>query len=347
MTTCKWLAAVLFVCWSLLGCSGGNDTSAGADSGTDADSDGDSDSDSDSDTDGDTDSDTDADVPVIAGCQIFPGDNMWNTPVDELSVHPLSDTYITSIGGDSELHPDFGTFWESAPIGIPYTTVPEDQPMVDVSFYYDDESDPGPYPIPPDAPIEGGASSDGDRHVLVIQEGVCVLYEMFDASPNGDGSWSAGSGAVWQLDQNETRPAGYTSADAAGLAILPGLLRYEDVYDVGEVKHALRVTISNAQRAYIPPATHSDGQCGYDPDCPPMGLRLRLKDSFDESGYDEALQVIFRGMKKFGLVIADTGSDMFVSGTHDTQWDDDLLHQFHELTANDFEAVYTGDPIDY
>ena len=176
-----WLQiAVLFLLVVIVACSEKSGNSA--DSGTDADTDGDSDSDGD--TDGDT--DTDADVPVIAGCQIFPADNMWNTPVDELSVHPLSDTYIASIGGGSELHPDFGTFWESAPIGIPYTMVPEDQPMVDVSFYYDDESDPGPYPIPPDAPIEGGASSDGDRHVLVIREGVCVLYEMYDAWPNAD-----------------------------------------------------------------------------------------------------------------------------------------------------------------
>ncbi len=324
-----------------------SDSDADTDADTDTDTDSDSDSDADTDSDSDADTDSDSDVPVIGGCRMFPTDNMWNTPVDNLEVHPLSDTYIESIGGSASLHADFGTVWDGYNIGIPYTTVPVDQEMVDVSFYYDDESDPGPYPIPPDAPIEGGADADGDRHVLVVQEGACVLYEMYDAHPQADGSWEGGSGAVWHLDQNEQRPDGWTSADAAGLAILPGLLRWEDVYETGEVRHALRVTLSSIQSAYIHPATHSDGQCGDDPDCPPMGLRLRLKSTFDISGFDEALQIIFAGMKKFGLVIADTGSDMFVSGTHDMRWDDDLLHAFGELAASDFEAVYTGDPIPY
>ena len=286
-------------------------------------------------------------VPVIGGCQIFPADNLWNTPIDTAPVHPLSDTYLQSIGAGAQLHPDFGTVWEGYDLGIPYTTVPEDQAMVAVSFDYADESDPGPYPIPPGAPIEGGADADGDRHVLVVRQGVCILYEMFDSWPQQDGSWQAGSGAIWHLDRNEVRPQGYTSADAAGLAILPGLLRWEDVYEIGEVRHALRVTLSRIQRAYLLPATHSDGQCGYDPDCPPMGLRLRMKPGVDISGFDPALQVIFRGMKRYGLVVADTGGDMFVSGAHDDRWDDELLHDFHQLTAADFEAVYTGEPIDY
>ena len=286
-------------------------------------------------------------VQVIGGCQIFPDDNMWNTPVDQLDVHPLSDTYIQSIGADTELHPDFGTEWEGYLLGIPYTTVPDDQAMVDVTFEYWDESDDGPYPIPADAPIEGGPDADGDRHVLVVREGSCILYEMFSSYPQVDGSWEAGSGAIWHLDQNEVRPQRWTSADAAGLAILPGLVRWEEVYQIGEVRHAMRVTLESLQSAFILPATHSDGQCGHDPDCPPMGLRLRLKSTFDETGFDPALQVIFRAMKKYGLVIADTGGDMFVSGAHDMRWDDDLLHDFHQLTASDFEAVYTGDPIDY
>ncbi|MBW2701857.1 MAG: hypothetical protein JRF33_13660 [Deltaproteobacteria bacterium] len=286
-------------------------------------------------------------VQTIGGCQIFPADNMWNTPIDTAELHPLSDTYIQSIGPDTQLHPDFGTEWQGYLLGIPYTTVPDDQAMVDTVFEYNDESDPGPYPIPADAPIEGGPDADGDRHVIVVREGACILYEMYAAYPQEDGSWEAGSGAIWQLDQNEVRPQDWTSADAAGLAILPGLLRWEEVYETGEIKHAMRVTLSYIQHAYILPATHSDGQCGYDRDCPPMGLRLRLKASFDESGFDEALQIIFRGMKKYGLVVADTGGDMFVSGAHDMRWDDSLLHDFHQLSASDFEAVYTGDSIDY
>jgi len=342
----RWLIAGLVLSLVAMGCSGsggqGDD-----DGGVDAGDDGDGGLDADGGGDQGSDGDGGSVVPVIGGCQLFPADNLWNTPVDTADVHPQSDTYIQSIGPDTELHPDFGTEWEGILLGIPYTTVPDDQALVDVSFRWPEESDPGPYPIPADAPVEGGPDADGDRHVLVVREGACILYEMFDSHLQPDGSWTAGSGAVWHLDQNEVRPEGWTSADAAGLAILPGLLRWEDVYETGEVRHALRVTVSQAQRAYILPATHSDGQCGYDPDCPPMGLRLRLKADFDESGFDPALQIIFRGMKKYGLVVADTGSDMFVSGAHDMRWDDDLLHAFHQLTASDFEAVYTGDPIDY
>jgi len=295
----------------------------------------------------DNDFPSDSRVPTIAGCQIFPADNMWNTPIDEAELHPLSDTYIASIGADTELHPDFGTVWNGYTLGIPFVVVPEDQPPISVSFLYDDESDSGPYPIPPDAPVEGGENADGDRHVLVLQEKSCILYEMYNARPQSDGSWTGGSGAIWHLDKNEVRPNGWTSADAAGLAILPGLLKYEDVYELKEVNHALRVTISSLQSGYILPATHSDGTCGHNRDCPPMGLRLRLKASFDVSGFDENLQIIFNGMKKFGLVIADTGADMFVTGAHDMRWNDDLLHAFHEIRASDFEAVYSGEIIDY
>ncbi|RME24884.1 MAG: hypothetical protein D6806_08875 [Deltaproteobacteria bacterium] len=288
-----------------------------------------------------------ADVPVLGGCRLFPPDNMWNTRVDTFDVHPRSAEYIASIGADKYLHPDFGTTWQGAPNGIPYDIVPEDQPLVAVTFDYADESDPGPYPIPPDASIEGGPDGDGDRHVLILQQGACVLYELFNAWPQPDGSWHAGSGAIWHLDRNEQRPAGWTSADAAGLAILPGLVRWEEVYEQGRIKHAIRVTLRRIQRAYIPPASHSDGRCGSDPSCPPMGLRLRLKASFDESGFPEPLQVILRAMKEYGLVVADTGGDMFISGVPDERWDDDVLHQLHQVTADNFEAVYTGDAIPY
>ncbi|MBW2262513.1 MAG: hypothetical protein JRG91_11115 [Deltaproteobacteria bacterium] len=331
----------------LLGCGGGGGTDP--DAVTDAVTDAATDTSSEPDVPGDTVTDApgDATVDGPADCSIFPPDNMWNTPVDTADVHTLSDTYIGSIGGDTELHPDFGAFWGEIPIGIPYNVVPGDQPLVPVSFYYADESDEGPYPVPPDALIEGGPDGDGDRHVLVIQSGTCILYEMFDAWPQTDGSWEAGSGAIWHLDLNEVRPGGWTSADAAGLAIFPGLIRWEEVYEDGVIDHAIRVTMSDLQRAYILPATHSDGTCGSDPDCPPMGLRLRLRDTFDETAFAEPLQVILRAMKRHGLVIADTGSDMFIGGTHDPRWDDDVLHDLHSVHASDFEAVYTGDPIPY
>ena len=286
-------------------------------------------------------------VPVIAGCQILPADSMWNTPIDQEPVDDRSDTYIDSIGRDTPVHPDFGAPWQGAPNGIPYDVVPPDQPMVPVTFDYADESDPGPYPIPPDAHIEGGPDSDGDRHVLVLQQGTCTLYELFYAWPQGDGSWHAGSGAIWHLDRNEQRPDGWTSADAAGLPILPGLVRYEEVMEQGEIRHALRVTLERIQRAYVHPASHSDGRCGSDPSCPPMGVRLRLKADFDISPFPEPVQVILRAMKKYGLVVADTGGSMFVSGVPDDRWDDDMLHTLHQVTAGDFEVVRHGEIIPY
>ena len=208
-----------------------------SDAGTDAASD------AGSDTGADQGGDQGQSTVTLAGCTLFPPDNFWNTPIDDAPLDPMSDTYIASIGADTELHPDFGSFWNGEPLGIPWTSVPEDQPMVEVRFDYDDESDPGPYPIPPDAPIEGGPDADGDRHVLVIQRDACILYEMFSSYPQADGSWDAGSGAIWHLDQNETRHRDWTSADAAGLAILPGLVRWEEVYEQGEIRHAMRVTM--------------------------------------------------------------------------------------------------------
>jgi hypothetical protein len=280
--------------------------------------------------------------PVIGGCRIFPSDNPWNTPVDSAPVHENSDAYMQTIGPSSTVHPDFGTVWEGAPIGIPYVVVPENQAMVGVVFDYADESDPGPYPIPSDAPIEGGPDSSGDRHVLVIREGACILYELFAAYPQTDGSWTAGSGAIWHLDANEVRPAGWTSADAAGLAILPGLVKYGEVYVDGEIRHAIRVTVSRTQDGYISPASHAAGSCDYLSDCPPMGLRLRLKADFDVSSFDPILQVILNAMKTYGLIVADNGSDMFITGAPDSRWDDDVLHNLHNVTAASFEAVYTG-----
>src|SRR5690606_38368647 len=198
---------------------------------------------------------------------------------------------------------------------IPYTTAEAGQPAVNVSFYYPDESDPGPYPIPSDAPVEGappsGVAPGGDRHVLVVDLSDCTLYELYDAELQRDGSWEAGSGAIYDLASNDLRPDGWTSADAAGLPILPGLVRYEEV-EAGEIAHAIRFTVSRTQRAYIPPARHWASN-DTSPLRPPMGMRVRLKASFDISGYPPSAQVILRALKKYGMIVADNGSDWYVS----------------------------------
>ncbi|MCP4024638.1 MAG: hypothetical protein GY729_22550 [Desulfobacteraceae bacterium] len=298
----------------------------------------------------------DDNVPVIGDCQLFPEDNMWNTPIDDLPLHPNSDNYINSIGADETVHPDFGTQWQGMDIGIPYDIIPDSQPFVDVTFQYYEETDPldvpGPvksYPMPDSPSIEGGS----DNHVILVRKGSCILYELYNVSQDQTGDWTAGSGAVWHLDQNEIRPEGFTSADAAGLAILPGLVRYKEVFgDPANgtkpgIHHALRITARMIQSGYIRPASHSDGRAGNDPDYPPMGLRLRLKPDFNIDSYDEPIKVILRAMKKYGVVIADTGSDMFLSGVHHDDWDDDLLRQLKTVKASDFEAVYTGPIIPY
>ena len=225
---------------------------------------------------------------------LFPTDNPWNTRVDTLPVDPHSAAYLSSIGLSTGLHADFGTVWDGAPNGIPYVCVSGTQKKVPVSFDYADESDPGPYPIPSDAPIEGGPSSDGDRHVLVLDVDHQVLYELYAAYPQPDGSWQAGSGAIFDLGSNALRPAGWTSADAAGLPILPGLVRYDEAVTDGVIDHALRFTVARTQKAYVYPATHyaSDST---DPDLPPMGLRVRLKADFDISGFSPEVQVILAG----------------------------------------------------
>lgn len=295
-------------------------------------------------------------APRIADCQIFPDDNFWNTSVENLSVHSRSAAYIASIGAATPLHPDFGTVWDGSDIGIPFDIIPASQALVPITFEYFDESDLGSnscnpgsdetigcYPIPADPSIEGG----GDRHILLLQQGTCTLYEIFASERDNGGHWSGGSGAIWHLDQNEARPEGWTSADASGLAILPGLVRYDEVYGSGEINHAIRITLDTIQSGYIRPASHSDGQGGTDPNRPPMGLRLRLKADYDMSAFAAPLQKILRAMKKYGVVIADTGSDMYVSGQHHDSWDDDMLRGLSAVTAGDFEAVYTGEVIPY
>src|SRR5688572_10035892 len=254
-------------------------------------------------------------APTIAGCPIFPPDNVWNAPVDTLPRHPSSDAYVATIGATRGVHPDFGTVYEGAPIGIPFVTVPGTQPKVAVSFEYDDESDPGPYPIPPNPPIEGGAASDGDRHVLVLDRDNCILYELFYAFPNANRSWRAGSGAVYDLRSNALRPRGWTSADAAGLPILPGLVRFDEVAS-GAITHALRFTVPQTQRAFVWPARHfASSLTGSQ--YPPMGLRMRLKAGFYVSTFSPPVQVILRALKKYGMILADNGSAWYVSGVPD------------------------------
>jgi len=269
---------------------------------------------------------------AISGCPMFPADNVWNTPIDSLPVDPNSAAYINSIGFNTYLHPDFGADWNGGPFGIPYTTVPGNQPRVPVTFGYPGESDPGPYPIPPDAPVEGGS----DRHVLVVDRDACVLYEMWNATRQGSG-WTAGSGAVFTLTSNALRPDGWTSADAAGLPILPGLVRYDEV-KAGAINHAIRFTAQTTRRAYIWPARHY-ASSNTSMSVPPMGQRFRLKASFPIAGYDEDVQVILKAFKTYGLILADNGSNWYISGAPDARWNDDVLGELKEIQGFNFEAV--------
>lgn len=277
--------------------------------------------------------------PTIAGVPIFPANNPWNTDVSGYPVHARSRSYIDSIGRDGHLHPDFGTFWEGGPIGFPYVVVDSTQARVPMLFEYADESDPGPYPVPLDAPIEGGADSTGDRHILVLDKSARKLYEVYSAYREGAG-WRGGSGAIFDLTSNALRPEGWTSADAAGLPILPGLVRYEEV-QAGEIGHAIRFTCSRTQRAYIHPATHW-ASSSTDADLPPMGLRLRLKADYGIAGYSPQVQVILTALKRYGMIVADNGSNWFLSGAHDTRWDDSILDGLKGVPGSAFEAVDTG-----
>ena len=274
--------------------------------------------------------------------EIFPADNPWNQDVSALPVHSKSREYLASIGLDKGLHPDFGTVWEGAPSGIPYALVAGDTSKVEVEFEYPDESDKGPYPIPDDPPIEGGANAslEGDRHILLIDYENRLLYELFHAVPS-DGGWRAGSGAIFDLASNKLRPAGWTSADAAGLPIFPGLARYDEVMEKGEVRHALRFTVRRTRRAYVAPATHW-ASSSRDANLPPMGLRVRLKAGFDESGFPPPVQVILRGLKTYGMLLADNGGDWFISGVPDERWNDDELRAIKRVKGSDLEAVETG-----
>jgi len=271
---------------------------------------------------------------------IFPPDNPWNQDISRLPVHPHSVDYIASIGMEKPLHPAFGTVWQGAPCGIPYCVVGPDQPKVKVTFEYAGESDPGPYPIPPDAPVEGGADARGDRHVLVIDARSRRLYELFSAYPV-EGGWRAGSGAVFDLTSNALRPRGWTSADAAGLPVFPGLARYDEIVERGVLRHALRFTVKRTQRGYIEPATHFASR-SRDRTLPPMGLRVRLKAGVDVSTYPAPARVILEGLKRYGMLLADNGGDWYVSGAPHPKWDDEALSTLKRIKGRDFEAVDTG-----
>lgn len=271
------------------------------------------------------------------GYRPFPDDNPWNTPIDQEPVDPNSANIIASIGLNKNLHPDFGANWNGGPFGIPYVVVPGNQPRVPMTFDYDDESDPGPYPIPPNPPIEGGPNSSGDRHILVIDRDNKELWETFYSFPNGNG-WHCGSGAKFNLNSNALRPAGWTSADAAGLPIFPGLVRYDEVVLNGEINHAIRFTVSRSRRAYVHPARHW-ASSSTDVNRPPMGMRVRLKASFNISSYPPSAQVILRALKKYGMIVADNGSDWFMSGAPDARWDDGELNTLKQVKGSDFEVV--------
>ena len=282
---------------------------------------------------------SDGSGPTLGNCPMFPADHILNTRVDSLPVDPHSDAYIESIGADTSLHPDFGAGeWEGGPIGIPYNIVESKVEPASISFEYSDESDEGPYTIPPDPQMEGAPDSDGDRHILIVDSANCVLQEIFAAQPQSDGSWEAGSGAVWDLTGYVLRPEEWTSADAAGLPILPLLVRYDEVA-AGEIRHAIRFTAEDTQEAYVWPARHHASDIT-DTDVPPMGQRFRLKADFDISSYSHDVQVILRAMQQYGLVLADNGSNWYITGAPDPNWDNEDIHDtFDAIHGSDFEAV--------
>lgn len=275
--------------------------------------------------------------------EIFPRDNPWNQDISNLPIHKNSKAWIDSIGADKPLFPCFGADYQGAPNGIPYVVVDGKHPKLFVDFEYPTESDSGPYPISKQPLIEGGpnAPEDSDRHVLMIDYHDKKLYELFHVLPAGPGRWKAGSGAVFDLTSNKLRPLGWTSADAAGLPVFPGLVRYDEVMQQGEIHHALRFTVRRTQRAYILPATHFASR-SKDPNLPPMGLRVRLRADYDVSRFPKPARVILTALKKYGMFLADNGSDWFITGTPDNRWNDDELHALKRVKGRDLECVETG-----
>ncbi|MGD0166131.1 MAG: hypothetical protein ABSC51_02420 [Gaiellaceae bacterium] len=274
-------------------------------------------------------------LPGAPKCPLFPASNVWNKRIDKLPVAANSQAIIGSIGLDVGLHPDFGTVWNGHPNGIPYTIASKKTKRYRVSFDYASESDKGPYPIPANVKIEGGS----DHHALIVDRDSCRLYELYALKKTGKG-WHAGSGAIWNLRSNKLRPATWTSADAAGLPMLPGLVRYDEVAH-GHIDHALRFTVENTRRAFIYPARHfaSDQT---DPNLPPMGLRVRLRASFDISGFPRPVRVILTALKRYGMIVADNGANWYISGAPDPRWNDDALHAISAVMGSNFEVVDTS-----
>jgi hypothetical protein len=274
--------------------------------------------------------------PRIAGCAVFPANNAWNRDVSRDAVDPRSAAYIASIGGGN-LHADFGG---GGAYGIPITVASKTQPRVPIRFdEYGNESDRGPYPVPPSARIEGGNASDGDRHVLVVQRSKCKLYELYHARRSGRG-WVAGSGAVFDLRSNRVRRAGWTSADAAGLPIAPGLARYDETH-AGAIRHALRFTVQRSQNAYVAPARHA-ASSDSNANLPPMGLRLRMKASYSLGGFHGQARVILTALKRYGMIVADNGTSWYVTGAADRHWNDEDLNQLKRVPGSAFEVVRSG-----
>ena len=268
--------------------------------------------------------------PTPTACPVFPAGNWWNTDISGAAVDPKSATYVATIGAGTSLHPDFGTQY-----GIPSVQVDASVSKSTVLFDYSDESDPGPYPIPANPPIENGS----DAHLLMFHTGECKLYELFDTSKSGS-QWYAGSGAIWDLTTNSTRPKGWTSADAAGLPIYPGLVRYEEV-TAGVINHALRFTAPKTQHGYVAPASHY-ASSSYDTSRPPMGVRFRLKASFNISGYPASMKVVLTALKKYGMFLADNGGSWFLTGSPSPSWDDNAINSLKQVHGSDFEAITTG-----
>jgi hypothetical protein len=276
-------------------------------------------------------------LPQAPDCPVFPVTSVWNKPVDKLPVRADSRTIVNAIGANLGVHADFGSgLWNGGPIGIPITVVDSATPTSSVDFEYADESDAGPYPIPDDVAIEGGASASGDRHAILVDRDSCTLYELFALYPG----WSAGSGAIWNLRSNQLRPLGWTSADAAGLPILPGLARYDEVA-AGSIDHALRFTVSRSRRAYIYPARHFASSYT-SKSLPPMGLRLRLRADFRIFPFPHQARVVLRALKRYGMIVADNGSSWYISGAPDPRWDNDDLHTLGRVKGSDFRVVDTS-----
>lgn len=280
-------------------------------------------------------------LPGAPDCPLFPRTSAWNQRVDRLPVLDRSADIVRSIGLDARMHADFGSgLWDGGPIGIPFTTVAHSQARVPVAFDYASESDRGPYPIPGNVPIEGGRGADGDRHAIVVDRDSCKLYELFAAYPRAGGGWQAGSGAVWNLRSNKLRRRGWTSADAAGLPILPGLARYDEVKR-GRIDHALRFTAPSTRKAFIYPARHFASDAT-DPSLPAMGQRVRLKRGYKIGRFPRQARIVLQALKRYGMILADNGSSWYVSGAPDPRWSNDDLHTLGQVPGSAFEVVDTA-----